>query len=83
MTIDWRVHMHPEVVRYLFRLRWEGTEIRQAIAKLQAGPPPDASETKEAGIYLWVEARHWITFKVESEEQAIYITAVQHIEERK
>lgn len=79
-AIHWRVHLHPEVIRYLFQLRWEGESVRQAIATLvKEGPPSDASELKEKGFYLWVEAKHWITFRIEEEQRAIYVTVVEPI----
>lgn len=84
MNQRWRVQLHPNVIRYLYDLREQGMEIRQAIAELATGgPPADARETTRVGFYLWIEARHWITFRLEMENRAIYITSVEPLEESK
>lgn len=84
MNSNWRVHLHPDIVRYLYELREQGTSIRQAIAEIAAsGPPVDARETTRVGFSIWIEAKHWITFRVEVEVGAIYITGVELVEEIK
>lgn len=79
--MNWRVHLHPEVIRYLYGLREEGVALRAAIGVLRSGPPLDARETTRVGFYLWIEARHWIVFRVEVANRAVYVVAVDLIDE--
>jgi hypothetical protein len=72
----WRIHRRPEVTAYLVSLREAGTAIRAAVASLQNGVPPDATET-EPDTYIWFEAEHWLGFVVDQAEHAIYVSVVE------
>jgi hypothetical protein len=81
----WRVHRHPEVVKYLIGLRERGMTIRWVISQLATKGLPSEAKPRPVGTrnksnhWLWVDERHWITCRVEEEEHAIYVTNVEPI----
>jgi hypothetical protein len=81
----WRVHRHPEVVKYLIGLRERGMTIRWVISQLatnslssEAKPHPVSTRNK-LNHWLWIDERHWITCRVDEEEHAIYVTNVEPV----
>lgn len=83
MKSPWRVHRHQAVVQYLIGLRERGMTIRWVIAQLASnGLPREAKPiTNKPNHWLWIDERHWITYRVDEEEHTIYITNVEPIGE--
>ena len=80
----WRVHRSREVTHYLTRLRDQGRGIRQVIALLiEYGVPATAEldDTETPPTYTWEAAGHVISCIVAQEDRAIYVSAVEPLEE--
>ncbi|HMN29756.1 MAG TPA: hypothetical protein PKE45_16515 [Caldilineaceae bacterium] len=80
MTQRWRIHRRREVTAYLIELREEGEDLRRAIASLQFGLPPDATQTTP-NTYIWFEAQHWIVLVEDKDQRAIYVSLIEKAEE--
>ena len=82
----WTVARHRDVVAYLvtgdLAINAERKAIRAAIESLESGVPDDAHfmRTDDATglpMYRWLEARHWVHFIVNEQDQWIRVLRIE------
>ncbi len=79
MNERWTLEIDRQVAGYLYLLREEGHELRNALHSLSANPfPHDAQIIQdEPETWEWLEARHWILYVVDRPKHWICVTVIE------